>query len=271
MEIIKQSREFLFGRNIYCFMRKGDTSYHAHWHDYYEIILYRNCGGSCIINGEEYPITKDCLFFVTPKDVHAINAKSFKDSYSIGISFSNDVVDQEIIKEISSGPRTVTNPTQTLLVLIERIRIIRNSSSRKESHKRFMQEHMLNAALIEIIEKGTLLTAQKYNLSPAIEKAIFYIMTDVSRKFSLEEIASLCHLSPSYFSTLFRQETGKTFIKYVNDMRIEKAKILLQEKKNSILDVSLECGFNTLTHFIKIFKQITGLTPSQYRDMNSIQ
>ena len=270
MEIIKQSREFLYGKNIYSFMRKGDTSYHAHWHDYYEIILYRNCGGSCIINGTEYPITKDCLFFVTPKDVHAINAKSTRDSYSLGVSFSNDVVDQQIIKELSAGPRTVTTPTQTLLVLIERIRILR-ISSRKESHKRFMQEHMLNAALMEIMEKGVLLATPKYNLSPAIEKAIFYIMTDVGKKFSLEEIASLCHLSPSYFSSLFKQETGKTFVKYINDLRIEKAKILLQENKKSVLDISLECGFNTLTHFIKIFKQITGLTPSQYREQNAIQ
>ena len=270
MEIIKQSREFLFGKNIYSFLKKGDTSYHAHWHDYYEIILYRDCSGSCIINGEEYPITKDCLFYVTPKDVHAINAKNTKDSYSICVSFSNDVVDPDIIKEVSLGPRIVTNPTQTLLVLIERIRILR-ISKRKESHIRFMQEHMLNAALMEIIEKGIKLDTPKRNLSPAIEKAIFYIMTDVGKKFSLEEIASLCHLSPSYFSTLFRQETGKAFIKYVNDMRIEKAKILLQENKKSVLDISLECGFNTLTHFIKIFKQITGLTPSQYRDMNAIQ
>lgn len=270
MDIIKQSRDYLFSKNIWCYKKHGDTSYAPHWHDYYEIIFYQDCAGTCILNGEEFPITKSCIFYLTPKDVHAIHSQNHKDSRSYIVSFSNEVIDQRIIQQVSACPRILYTPSVTLTTLMQRVHFI-NTSRRKESHIRLMLEYILNAILLEILEMGQAIETENHNISPAIEKAILYIMTDPSKDFTLEEIAEFCHLSPSYFSTLFRQETGLPFTKYVNDIRIDKAKHLLQESKKSVLDISLECGYNTLTHFIKTFKKTTGMTPSKYRELHTIQ
>ncbi|MBQ8850265.1 MAG: helix-turn-helix transcriptional regulator [Clostridia bacterium] len=268
-DVVKLSRKYLHEKNIWCTRKHGDTSYNPHWHDYYEIIFYRYCDGVCVLNGEEYSLGGESLFFMTPKDVHAIYANKTEKSYSIVISFSPDIIDKRLIEKASSSPRVMHNLTATLKELVNRLEVV-YSSKRKQSHSRLMIEFMLNAILVEVLEKGLAVESEQHNLNPSIEKAILYIMTDVSRDITLEEIAEFCHLSPPYFSTLFHKETGKTLRRYINEARIEKAKHLLAETDKSVLEVSMQCGYNTVTHFIKIFKSIKNVTPSEYRETHKI-
>lgn len=75
----------------------------------------------------------------------------------------------------------------------------------------------------------------------------------------------MCHISPAYFSHIFHAQTGKTFKNWLNSVRIERACRLLEDTKLSVLEISLECGFHNLSHFGKIFKDATNMTPTQYR------
>jgi AraC-like DNA-binding protein len=68
----------------------------------------------------------------------------------------------------------------------------------------------------------------------------------------------------SAFSRYFKEKTGKTLVRYINEMRISYACKLLQENSQSISQVCFECGFNNLSNFNRFFKEKMGVTPSEY-------
>lgn len=84
-------------------------------------------------------------------------------------------------------------------------------------------------------------------------------------ELQLAEAAACANLSVAHFSHLFHKETGVTFTRYVQSLRIEEAKHLLVEGNQSITTLCFACGFNSLTHFNRVFRSGTGCSPSQYR------
>lgn len=96
-----------------------------------------------------------------------------------------------------------------------------------------------------------------------------YINQNYSSSLSLDSLSASAGYSKSHFSYLFKAVTGKTYVEYLNEVRVSQAKRLLSETSKSILEISNEAGYNSLANFNKHFKQITGLTPSQYRKNNS--
>jgi AraC-like DNA-binding protein len=101
--------------------------------------------------------------------------------------------------------------------------------------------------------------------SEVIKNAIKYITKNFSRQITLEEVASVVHLSSSYFSTLFKECTGSTFKEYLNMIRVEESKRLLSNTDYSIIDIAIATGFESQSYFTKIFKRYTGYTPKQFR------
>jgi AraC-like DNA-binding protein len=92
-----------------------------------------------------------------------------------------------------------------------------------------------------------------------------YIMQNFSRPIRLQEVASLIGLTQNAFCRYFREHTKKTFVQYLNDVRISHAKKLLIENKMTISALSYESGFNNISNFIEQFKRSTHILPSEYR------
>lgn len=101
--------------------------------------------------------------------------------------------------------------------------------------------------------------------SSAVYPAVCYIHTHPGQSLSMNEMADLCHLSPSYFSRLFHREVGESFTDYVNRQKIQLAKTQLRSTTKSISQISAELGYVNTSHFINLFKRYEGITPSVYR------
>ncbi len=86
-----------------------------------------------------------------------------------------------------------------------------------------------------------------------------------SPDLSLEDAGSVLGLNPSYFCRLFRRATGHSFTEYLNYVRVTKSEELLQNTSMSILDISLEVGFASVSYYNRIFKRMKNCTPSVYR------
>ncbi len=102
-----------------------------------------------------------------------------------------------------------------------------------------------------------------------INQAKQYIQDHYMDPLTLEELGDVVGFSSSYFSTVFRKETGKTFLEYLTDIRIEEAKKILIETSGTIESVSREIGMNDYKRFSKVFRKMTGITPKEYRNLYS--
>ncbi len=99
-----------------------------------------------------------------------------------------------------------------------------------------------------------------------IYKALDYIKNNYIRKISLEDVASHVFLSPSYFSRIFKEETGKNFVSYLNDYRIRVSKRLLLDESIALVEISSMVGYEDQSYFSKSFKKLVGTTPGKYRE-----
>lgn len=92
-----------------------------------------------------------------------------------------------------------------------------------------------------------------------------YTEDHYSESLSLKLFGELFHVSPNYVSRLFKQEVGQGLFDYINELRIEKAKVLLKDYRYKIYDVAEMVGFNNQAHFAIVFQKYTGFSPKQYR------
>lgn len=100
---------------------------------------------------------------------------------------------------------------------------------------------------------------------PVITRAKQFILEHHTEDLSLGQVAAAVHTSIFYFCKLFRKVTGTTFTEFVSRTRIEQAKNLLLNPNLRISEVAYEVGFQSLTHFNRVFKKITGESPTDYR------
>ena len=95
-------------------------------------------------------------------------------------------------------------------------------------------------------------------------KAIKFINQNYTKRLKLSEVARISCMSVSTFERIFKKEIGITFITYVNRLRISKAIKLLKEDM-SMVEISFACGFTNQSHFCRVFKTVTGLSPREYK------
>lgn len=101
-----------------------------------------------------------------------------------------------------------------------------------------------------------------------IDAATSYMERNYKRELSLEEVAEQVHLNPYYFSKVFKQQTGETFIDYITRIRIEHAKRWMSNKEISLKEICYLVGYNDPNYFSRVFKKVTGITPTEYRAAN---
>lgn len=98
-----------------------------------------------------------------------------------------------------------------------------------------------------------------------VEKICAYLSANYRQKFSLSEVAARFYLSPYYLSRLFRRVTGQSIVDYINNRRIEAAQKLLETTELSISAVAEQTGFASAAHFRRVFREVMGTGPLQYR------
>ena len=134
------------------------------------------------------------------------------------------------------------------------------------------QQHSSVVKLLAIFAQHLAITSnrifveQQNSELPVITRAKEYIRQNQAEDLSLGQVAKAVNTSSFYFCKLFKKATGLNFTDYVSRVRIEKAKNLLLNPNLRISEIAYEIGFQSLTHFNRVFKKVTGQSPTGYRD-----
>jgi AraC family transcriptional regulator len=103
-------------------------------------------------------------------------------------------------------------------------------------------------------------------LAPARLRAVTELVhTKIDSDLTLEEMAESVKLSVAHFSQMFHQSTGQSPHQFVLRQRVDRAKEILRTADVRILDVAVACGFKTQQHFARVFRQISGVSPTEYQ------
>ncbi|HWP52379.1 MAG TPA: response regulator [Clostridia bacterium] len=215
----------------------------------------------------------------------ALRVRQVLDQYSHGMeqavdALSADIADK-VVDELRHAAAQVPDVRgYELLELVQaagRIFAVRlHLNDEADSVKRFEEHCELSGSVERLFDclrrfqRGQLelLWKQQENESTRpIRVAKQYIQQHYNEPISLEDVCAATGFSVSYFSTLFKKETGEGFVKYLAKIRIEKAKALLQDTNLPIAEVCGRVGYNDLKHFTGIFKKVTSLNPGQYRKL----
>ncbi len=127
--------------------------------------------------------------------------------------------------------------------------------------------HFLQITVLQSFDK-VVEDKRQENTKP-IRLAKQFILQNYKRSVSLEEVSSHVGFNASYFSSLFKKESGYNFLEYLSEVRMNKAKELLKETSMSVASVCEAVGYSDLKHFTKSFKKNTGLKPNEYRKLYS--
>jgi AraC-like DNA-binding protein len=113
---------------------------------------------------------------------------------------------------------------------------------------------------------------QKFNhLHLGLQKALHYLAENYTESLSLTSLAQGAFISPSHLSHLFKHYLKKTFKQILSELRIERAKqIFIATPLIRVTDVSLDVGFGDLSHFEKIFKRYTDMTPREFKNRHKV-
>ncbi|CAG7616140.1 HTH-type transcriptional activator RhaS [Paenibacillus solanacearum] len=132
-----------------------------------------------------------------------------------------------------------------------------------EEYKRFFERFLTRAAQS--------IRAKRDEKDPVVDFFAVFLEAHYSEELSLDAVADRMNMSSSYLSAYIKEKTGTNFSDHLNNVRIRKAKELLQQTDYSVQEIGERIGYRNVTSFIRMFKKITGLTPGDYRKRGALE
>lgn len=254
--------------------------YPPHWHTTMELIMPMDNIYTVECNNQTFTLREGDIILICPGCVHTL----FAPPTGHRIIFQPDATALRFIKDIEAllnaiAPLIVITPESFPSIHGKIRELLIEIKNEYLSSSSSFSEAIIYSRLLEIIaligrnytrksetQAVHVMIKQEEYMKKFIE-ICNYINDHCSEDLNLDDIASMSGFSKFYFSRMFRQFTNVSFYKYVNMKRIAKASELLTEPQNSITDVAINCGFSSLSSFIRMFKIIKGCTPTEFRNM----
>lgn len=251
----------LFVNNI---RRRGEY-FSAHWHEHIELHYVIEGRNSIIGNNQISEGKEGNLIIVNENELHTGYCDSDQLECLVIIfemdAFSKEIANKNIIfQSLIEGDETV----QKLMMDIYK-EYKENQIAYKLSVKGMVYQlivYLVRKYSIENLSDSRNIIRNKNLIR--LNTVLLYIEEHYSQPIKNIELASLIHLSVDRFNHVFKEEMGISPLRYINELRLRKAKLLLKAGKNTVSEVALEVGFNDMNHFGRIFKKRYGASPSTY-------
>lgn len=242
----------------------NDNMSQSHFHDYFEMYF--------LDSGERYHLMDDKLFKIQTGDCIIFPPQTMHRSYgNPNVSFSRVVLyfrpeiitSEELLNRLLHS-RSVYRPDSQGLHQLRRLVYImlKEQDSHYDCHTEYMQ------ALVNLI-MVTILRMNQENTGiireTRITRVIQYIHNHYAEDITLADLSRQFYVSEYYLCREFKKNTNRTIVEYIRRTRIMNAQRLFMETDKNVTEVARETGFSNLTHFNRVFRDILGVTPSNYR------
>ncbi|WP_052339728.1 AraC family transcriptional regulator [Gorillibacterium massiliense] len=246
----------------------------SHWHEEIEIVYILE-GQMCIaINDDAYALKSRDILLISSCAVHRLYpnpAGCGKIILQIGKSVFGGYSDSVFGRRFTSPLLTTEDELHGKLESIISA-ILHEWGEGGEGFELVIKAriHDLGAAIIRTVPMEAYSQQERTRQLEQLERlrnVMAYIERDYASDITLQQAADLAGFSPTYFSRFFKEATGAGFVDYVNEFRANIAMSLLQSSHGeSVTDIAFQAGFNSIETFNRIFKKVSGLTPSQFRN-----
>jgi AraC-like DNA-binding protein/quercetin dioxygenase-like cupin family protein len=247
-----------------------------HFHSPYEIYY--------LLSGERYYFIKDRAYYIKKGDIVFINSNELHKAYNAeNPSHQRALInfEQSYMNGLGGSAKEIVsflfhqNAPVISLSLEEQIRVetLFGIVSNEIENKKIGYEISIQAQVIELmVACARFIESHKapvqVHLSPVREKVfeiVRFINENYAEPLTLPYISAQFYISPYYLSRIFKETTGFTFVEYLNSIRVQQAQKLLRETKLSVMEISEKVGFGSITQFGRKFKDITKISPLNYR------
>lgn len=242
----------------------NDNMSKSHYHDYFEIYYLEQ--------GERYHMIQDQLYCLHPGEFILFSPYVMHHSYG-----SEDVPFKRLL--VYFRPETVNSPElcgaleqgtgvyKPDLKIRQKIHGMSEELLKELEHPMaFSKDYvhsLLNLMLLTIIRQTQ--AQAKPEKQNRIGNVISYIHNHYQEDMNLDQLSQLFYVSPYYLCREFKRCTNSTIVQYINVTRIMNAQRKFMETDKNITEISKETGFSNITHFNRVFKNVLGITPSEYK------
>lgn len=256
--------------------KRDEKNYHKH--DYIEIAYILSGHGKYRLNDEVVDVTEGDLLILNPGVMHeALFTDPDNPTTEFFVGFSDVQFTGRFLNEIPLPNGQIVLHTKGEL----RQRLFKLCASMEAENavawqgRYYMMKAYLIQMLLYIIREQTEpmkvktgYSFESVNKKYVVEQIVSYFEDHYSEKVSLDLIAENMYLSPFYVSKIFKSETGEAPIRHLINIRLEKAKELLESGWNgSIQEVAAKVGYDDAYHFSKLFKKRYGVSPSMVKNI----
>lgn len=257
-----------------------------HWHNYLEIAFVKKGKGVYYVENRTYEMNEGDIVVINNIEPHYMEVLPPVNMVMPVVMFEPQLVwssenqfDYQYMEPFFERSSNFNNKIDSKSEIGQKIFELLSEIEDEFVNKTIGYKLMIKAKLLHIItylirhyqdnSKSIESITSKSKRLEKLENVFDFISKNYSQRVKLDTLADLAYMSPNYFSTFFKQSTGFTPIEYLNKIRIAKSIELLRQSDFTITQIALECGFNNLANFNKIFKGLTETTPSQIRKVTS--
>lgn len=229
----------------------------SHWHMEHELIACREGSAQVMLDDTMFNITQQQCIFCHSGRVHYISASP--DSLLLVCLFNEKMYDP------ITSPFALENPVfEDRYGILPKLSEIRHELQNQPIFFECRTEAMIGEILVDVF-RGEPLRKAQWQFSDVItryKQLLNYIDLEYEH-ITYQNAVQFMNMSDAYFSRYFKRQAGMTFSQYLNVVRIEKDVQLLDSAPTmKITDVMLRCGFNTIRSFNRVFRAVTGFTPT---------
>lgn len=239
----------------------GKRSHKSHYHNLFEIYFITEGKCTYFVDGTRYNLRAGDLIFIPQGIIH--NTEYVDSIHSrILINCSEKYIPECVQNFFSDGAllwRTEDDGISQILKKIEQEYLHPGEYADK-----YLEAYTNILFLTVAKNKNRYIPSAKGK--DYMQKALDYIHENYCHNISLEEVAGICRVSPEHFSRTFSGETGFSFCRYINELRMKKAEAALRRGDNvSIAELAADCGFNDSNYFSLKFKKMYGISPKKFQ------